>query len=93
MNIIETDKVIVPEKLQFSEIDEQALESLKEDIKKNGIKNPIKVKMQEGIPYVVDGRNRYLACMDLGIMDIPVEWVDDDVSLEEAVVGTNETSL
>ena len=48
---------------------------LVDDIKANGIQEPIKYVMYNGEMYVVDGRHRLLAAKKLGITDVPIEEV------------------
>lgn len=58
--------------------------ALKEDIAKNGVKHP--VVLHEG--RIIDGRNRYQACCDLGI-DAPTEEWDGVGSLVSYVWSVN----
>ncbi len=49
---------------------------LMNDIKVNGIKEPIKYVEYEGEMYVVDGHHRLLAAKKLGLTEVPVERVE-----------------
>lgn len=58
----------------FPMLNEQEYERLRDDIKKNGLLNPI-VLFEERI---LDGRNRSLVCEELGIEIKTVEYMGDD---------------
>jgi RHS repeat-associated protein len=45
------------------------------DIRENGIKEPIKFVVHDGLKYIVDGHHRYFAARKLGMKDVPVEQV------------------
>lgn len=47
--------------------------SFKEDIKQNGLKEPLFIDQQKQI---IDGRHRFRACAELGYMTVPVRVVD-----------------
>ena len=51
------------------------LAKLMQDIKENGIKEPIKIIEYEGSRYVVDGHHRLIVAKKLGIRSVPVEEV------------------
>lgn len=55
-------------------LSEQDLKSLAEDIKANGLLDPI--VMLDG--QILDGRNRWLACQMVGVEPKTVEWAGDD---------------
>lgn len=48
-------------------------QKLKDDIAKNGIKDPIKYVEHNGQKYIVDGHHRALAAKQLGLTDVPVQ--------------------
>ncbi len=49
--------------------------TLKADIKENGIKDTIKYVEHNGTKYVVDGHHRLLVAKQIGIKEIPIEKV------------------
>lgn len=59
--------------LMFPPMGKEELEGLAEDIKVNGLRNPI--TLYEG--KILDGRNRYLACLSLGITPVFKEYTGD----------------
>jgi RHS repeat-associated protein len=48
-------------------------QKLKDDIAKNGIKDPINYVEHNGQKYIVDGHHRALAAKQLGLTDVPVQ--------------------
>lgn len=50
------------------------ISNLTDDIKKNGIKNPVQLTGQHSDPHIYDGHHRVVAAMDAG-MDVPYKWV------------------
>ena len=62
---------------QFPAFGKRDLKELMEDIKENGLHNPIVITKDDQL---LDGRNRLRACLELGIKvkDIPKEVVDDN---------------
>ena len=52
------------------------MNALVDDIKVNGIQEPIKYVEHNGQMYVVDGHHRLLAAKRLGITEVPIERVD-----------------
>ena len=52
------------------------MNALVDDIKVNGIQEPIKYVEHNGQMYVVDGQHRLLAAKRLGITEVPIERVD-----------------
>src|ERR1700733_14887339 len=58
----------------FPLMDENELKRLTEDIRKNGQREPI--KLYEG--KILDGRNRYRACVRLGIDPVTEEYTGND---------------
>ena len=50
------------------------IDSLKEDIAKNGVKTPLEVTKDEG-GYLLDGHHRYVAARELGMDKVPVRYV------------------
>ncbi|MBO9594006.1 MAG: ParB N-terminal domain-containing protein [Niabella sp.] len=51
------------------------MQALLNDIRSNGIQEPIKYVEQNGIKYIVDGHHRYYSAQRLGIQDVPVQQV------------------
>jgi len=49
---------------------------LVDDIKTNGIQEPIKYVEIDGSKYIVDGHHRNLVAKQLGITEVPVEQVE-----------------
>ena len=47
-----------------------------DDIKVNGIQEPIKYVEYNGLKYVVDGHHRLLAAKRLGLTEVPIERVE-----------------
>lgn len=67
------------------------MKELVNDIKENGIQNPIKYVEYNGKKYIVDGHHRFFAAQRLGISHVPAEKVNlphmgyktvDDLMLE-----------
>lgn len=52
------------------------MNTLIDDIKANGIQEPIKYVEYDGQMYVVDGHHRLLAAKRLGLTEVPVEKVE-----------------
>ena len=52
------------------------MNALMDDIKVNGIQEPIKYVEYNGQMYVVDGHHRLLSAKRLGLTDVPIEKVD-----------------
>ncbi len=52
------------------------MNALMDDIKMNGIQEPIKYVEYNGKMYVVDGHHRLLAAKKLGLTEVPIEKVD-----------------
>lgn len=52
------------------------MNALMDDIKVNGIQEPIKYVEYNGQMYVVDGHHRLLAAKRLGLTEVPIEKVD-----------------
>lgn len=48
-------------------------DALMDDIKVNGIQEPIKYVEYNGQKYVVDGHHRLLAAKRLGLTEVPIE--------------------
>lgn len=49
------------------------MNTLIDDIKANGIQEPIKYVEYDGQMYVVDGHHRLLAAKKLGLTEVPIE--------------------
>jgi len=69
----------------FPLMDGQDLADFVEDVKKNGLLNPI--VLHEGM--ILDGRNRQLACTMEGVAPRYVEWNHDGISPTEWVLSIN----
>lgn len=52
------------------------MNTLIDDIKANGIQEPIKYVEYDGQMYVVDGHHRLLAAKKLGLTEVPIEKVE-----------------
>src|SRR5713226_5531033 len=63
----------------------RAFEELAADIKKNGLREPI---LLDGEGRIVDGRNRYRACLAAGVEPRFVEW-EGEGELAELAVSLN----
>jgi hypothetical protein len=68
----------------FPEMPTSAFEGLKHSIKENGLRHPI--VLHDG--KIVDGKNRYRACVDLGIEPKVREW-DGKGSLTDFICDMN----
>lgn len=68
----------------FPMMEDEEFDIFKQDIKENGLKEPIVI--HEG--RVIDGRNRYRACRELGVPPQYIEW-DAKGSLVDFVVSLN----
>ncbi len=74
----------------FPEMAQEEFEDLKKSIQDHGLRHKIVLIEHEGGPHVLDGRNRYKACLELGIPpifrdfdpmtdgDLPVSFVADE---------------
>jgi len=51
------------------------MQQLIDDIKVNGVREPIKYVEYNGSKYIVDGHHRYFAAQKLGISQVPIEKV------------------
>ncbi len=51
------------------------MKNLLDDIRANGIQEPIKYVEHNGTRYIVDGHHRYYAAQKLGIENVPVQQV------------------
>lgn len=69
----------------FPMLDEASLEELTEDIRQNGLLNPI--VLHEG--RVLDGRNRLLACERAGVSVQTVPWIDPGCGPTAWVISQN----
>ena len=63
------------QKTQPKTLSKKAMSRLVEDIRINGIKNPIKYVEYNGEKYIVDGHHRVLAAKELRIRSIPIQKV------------------
>jgi hypothetical protein len=52
----------------FPMMEEEELEELAQDIKNNGLQQPLVVHELDGEPLLVDGRNRLAACLRVGVV-------------------------
>lgn len=68
---IPSDKIVDPEHAMRSELDRTALFELSDNIKQNGLINPITVRPKGGVYEVVAGHRRFSACKIAGIILIP----------------------
>ena len=68
----------------FPLIDGKAFQALKDDIQQHGLREPIRVYKGE----IIDGRNRYRACCELGVTPVTREW-DGAGSLVAFVASLN----
>ena len=59
----------------FIQHSKSKMKSLVQNIKANGIKEPIKYVEYKGSKYIVDGHHRYFAAQKLGIQNVPVKQV------------------
>lgn len=70
-----TSFVVDLAEMQIPDEDSESFKELKNDIKTNGIKNPIKITFYrgDGKYAVTDGNHRLIAAKELGIKNIPIE--------------------
>ncbi len=61
---------------QSQTLSKNEMNSLMNDIKTNGIQEPIKYVEYNGQRYVVDGHHRLLAAKKLGLTEVPIERVE-----------------
>jgi len=66
-----SDKIIEPEYAMRSELDRNGLFELADNIKQNGLINPITVRPKNGLYEVVAGHRRFSACKINGMIKIP----------------------
>lgn len=78
-----TDVIILPEENMRTAIDRDELYELADDIKKNGLINPITVRPKDGKYELVAGQRRYLAHQIAGLIKIKciVRELSDDEAL------------
>ena len=69
----------------FPMMTDQELESLKQDIQKNGLREPIYLFNGK----IIDGRNRYLACLKAGIKPIFRNYKGNESDLLNFVISLN----
>ena len=98
MKNIKASEIVLPidalewEDGPFAALPEDQYEGLKESIKRRGIISPIVVRREEkGKYWVIDGRNRIRACMEVGLSEIPARVLD--VTREEAELLTYHAEL
>ena len=78
-DVIETVSKTNPFDLQPTHsptLSKNKMNALMDDIKVNGIQEPIKYVEYNGQMYVVDGHHRLLAAKRLGLTEVPIEKVD-----------------
>ncbi len=73
-----------PACLTLPQMDEADYQKLKEDIAAHGLRHPI--TLHQGM--ILDGRNRFEACIDLGIVPTFTEW-EGGADIVEFVLGEN----
>lgn len=69
----------------FPMMTQQEMESLKEDISKNGLREPI--YLHDG--KIIDGRNRFIACLEIGIKPIFRNYEGPENELIDFVISLN----
>lgn len=68
----------------FPEMSASEFEALKIDIAKHGLREPILIFENQ----IIDGRNRYKACLELGVKPVFKEW-DQSGSLVDLAISSN----
>lgn len=93
MKKINASEVVLPIDLlvwedgPFAALPQESYEGLRESIRRRGVISPIVVRrMEDGRYWVIDGRNRIRACLELGLSEIPARVLD--VTQEEAELLT-----
>ncbi|MFA5937607.1 MAG: ParB/RepB/Spo0J family partition protein [Candidatus Paceibacterota bacterium] len=90
METVKIEKVVPDENQPRKYFDAAKLHSLKESIKKHGIKNPLVVQKTDGGKYLlIDGERRYRAATELKLKEIPVIIEDEMTDVERLVVQFN----
>jgi len=72
------DCPVHPVSAKFPLMDAVDLGALAEDIRKNGILQPIVYDMREGVKRILDGRNRYIACHAAQVEPRWVRWDENE---------------
>lgn len=69
----------------FPDMPEEEYKALKEDIASNGLLEPVIIYQDK----ILDGKNRYRACMELGIEPKIIEFNGDEISALNFVISKN----
>ena len=65
------------------------LDALALDIKLNGLKDPIIIFKKNEFDYIIDGRNRAMACQKIGVVPEYKYYENDESTIFEYVLSTN----
>lgn len=80
-----SDREFHPFANKFPMLPEDELKELAEDIKKNGLNNPIQLYQEK----ILDGRNRYLACKMVDVKPQLIKFQGDDTKALNFVISEN----
>ena len=90
--MIHIDDLIGSEMNFFKPLNAKKFNELKESIKANGLLVPLIARAVEEGYEILAGHNRHMACVDLGIEQLPVRVVEaDDDKAREIMIDTNVT--
>lgn len=73
----------------FPMLSRMELEALALDIKLNGLKDPIILFKKNGVDCIIDGRNRAMACHNIGVVPEYKYYENDESTIFEYVLSTN----
>ena len=90
IQMIEIDKILIPEERVTSIVDEETMRELEESIKERGILQPLSLMDVDGKLILIDGLHRLLVAKKLGIKKVPClvkKGTEKDLLIENLIVN------